>query len=1027
MSGADPGMECVGEPADTTEIRRGHRYTCDGVNCALANIASCRLLVTPGRHIYCTQCCDDIDEHDTDASKAISVLVQERCLFLKWTACMPEYPSDPPIPFGCRKPGHAMSKYLTAALVSALAILAAGLTMTPAHTAETGSAATSSDPSATSRAIAIMAGVKPLRADASAFIKDALAVAQLGKAFFWDIQAGSDGQSCAGCHFHAGADIRTKNQVNPWLDEAGGVPDMPALPGMVPQSAAFSPRRGDGAAPTGPNAELAAADFPFKAYADPSDRLSKVLYETNDRFASAGTFAGDFARATNPAGPTDERCGQTYDQDSSPFHKDGSIMRRVTSRNAPSSINSIFNYRQFWDGRANTEFNGVNTLGPRDAGARIWVDDNGTQVWRAISIPNASAASQAVGPALSTNEMSCTDRSFADIARKLLPLRVLGRQKVHEKDSLFGLNAGLVNSNGPGLAGKTYQDLIQQAFQDQYHRAGTAQMQSNFALFWGIAIMEYEALLISDQSQFDLGALSQQQQAGRDIFTGKGNCSSCHSGPLFSRAAVTSTDAVATKTVDYMGVGDGTTAFYDIGFYNTGVRPSREDRGLGGLDQLGYDLSFSRQYIQRQKGAAPLDQFAVDACGFTLPFGGSDCTTGPNLANVPAALLPRDAVDGAFKTPILRNVALTPPYFHNGGQATLEQVVEFYNRGGDRQDYADGSDSTGTGDLPVLGASAIPDRSNIDVHVGDAKDRSRGLGLTADEQAALVAFLKSLTDDRVACHSGPFDHPELPLSMGHPDGVHGGFNGTRARDIIATLPATGRDGLAAVRDASGAPLPCFPNSGNLFGELQSTFKRILSPPSTTPPGDPPGNPPSDPPSDPPSNPPSNPPSSPPSSAPSGAPATTPGTGTSGGTSTGTSSGTAGRLAGGGAFALTQQQPAAIPSSSAPPPARAAAKSAPKSSPPPRPSPAPAPADVGPATTCNGPVETTTTVEVIDLPDGSQTTVTSLTMACASPSPASRPPATGCIDTTDRTASESVAGTAIAQVLIQCLPRARNSN
>ena len=42
-------------------------------------------------------------------------------------------------------------------------------------------------------------------------------------------------------------------------------------------------------------------------------------------------------------------------------------------------------------------------------------------------------------------------------------------------------------------------------------------------------------------------------------------------------------------------------------------------------------------------------------------------------------------MDGAFKTPGLRNIGLTPPYFHNGGEATLEGVVEFYNRGGNRR------------------------------------------------------------------------------------------------------------------------------------------------------------------------------------------------------------------------------------------------------------------------------------------------------------------------------------------------------
>ena len=55
----------------------------------------------------------------------------------------------------------------------------------------------------------------------------------------------------------------------------------------------------------------------------------------------------------------------------------------------------------------------------------------------------------------------------------------------------------------------------------------------------------------------------------------------------------------------------------------------------------------------------------------------------PNLANYQAILDMPTAVDGAFKVPNLRNVTLTAPFFHNGGQLTLEQVVEFYNRGGD--------------------------------------------------------------------------------------------------------------------------------------------------------------------------------------------------------------------------------------------------------------------------------------------------------------------------------------------------------
>ncbi|MGI8500194.1 MAG: cytochrome c peroxidase [Hassallia sp.] len=50
------------------------------------------------------------------------------------------------------------------------------------------------------------------------FIKDKTAAIKLGKSLFWDMQVGSDGLlSCASCHFHAGADNRSKNQINPGL------------------------------------------------------------------------------------------------------------------------------------------------------------------------------------------------------------------------------------------------------------------------------------------------------------------------------------------------------------------------------------------------------------------------------------------------------------------------------------------------------------------------------------------------------------------------------------------------------------------------------------------------------------------------------------------------------------------------------------------------------------------------------------------------------------------------------------------
>src|SRR5437763_13251789 len=56
---------------------------------------------------------------------------------------------------------------------------------------------------------------------------------------------------------------------------------------------------------------------------------------------------------------------------------------------------------------------------------------------------------------------------------------------------------------------------------------------------------------------------------------------------------------------------------------------------------------------------------------------------GDGISMAPLNCGDETARGGFFKAPQLRNVALTAPYFHNGSQLTLEQVVEFYNRGGD--------------------------------------------------------------------------------------------------------------------------------------------------------------------------------------------------------------------------------------------------------------------------------------------------------------------------------------------------------
>jgi len=56
----------------------------------------------------------------------------------------------------------------------------------------------------------------PAPPDMATYVKDQKALVALGKALFWDMQTGNDGkQACATCHFHAGADHRKTNQLNP--------------------------------------------------------------------------------------------------------------------------------------------------------------------------------------------------------------------------------------------------------------------------------------------------------------------------------------------------------------------------------------------------------------------------------------------------------------------------------------------------------------------------------------------------------------------------------------------------------------------------------------------------------------------------------------------------------------------------------------------------------------------------------------------------------------------------------------------
>ncbi|HET6203224.1 MAG TPA: cytochrome c peroxidase [Planctomycetota bacterium] len=593
----------------------------------------------------------------------------------------------------------------------------------------------------------------------------------LGKAFFWDMQVGSDGQACGSCHFHAGADRRSKNQLSPGLRNVD-----PLL------QTVFDPC---GSGETGgPNFELAAEDFPFHALKDPEEEnflLREVLFDTDDVASSQGVFGAAFAGIT-PGVPGD--VGAPFADPV--FQVGGSNVRRVEPRNTPTIVNAVFNFANFWDGRAHNVFNGASVIGPLDPAAIVLVKEGGSLVATQVEIPNSSLASQAVGPPRSDLEMSFFDRPFPDIARKLFSLTPLGLQVVHEDDSVLGTYS---QAPEPGLS-KSYPDLIKKAFRSKYWNSnqltnGTTQMEVNFPLFFGLAVQMYESTLVSDQSPFDAfmegddGALKEEQLLGLlaflrtpestdPVFTaevGIGNCVSCHGGPEFTDAAFTAlAEGEEVELIELEEMPDllggllsvgSATAFLDNGFSNIGVRATPEDLGRGGLEN-GLPLSFARQALMGLPFAPDLP-----GCG--------------GAGELPCPLADRVAVDGAFKIPGLRNAELTGPYFHNGGQATLGQVIEFYDRQGDFGDF----------NLANL------DRNIAQIDIGEL------------DEDPLVEFLLSLTDERVRNEMAPFDHPQIFVPNGHPGDhtVLECLNGGQACDALLEVPAVGEGG----RPAEGLP------------------------------------------------------------------------------------------------------------------------------------------------------------------------------------------------------------------------------
>lgn len=214
-------------------------------------------------------------------------------------------------------------------------------------------------------------------------------------------------------------------------------------------------------------------------------------------------------------------------------------------------------------------------------------------------------------------------------------------------------------------------------YQGSFRRAFAGLSASEITV--GQAIASFERTLLAGNSRFDRwyfggeeNALSPSEQAGFRVFVSSG-CAVCHQ--VDSNAA----------------------AFTDNRFHNTGVRAAKQRK-------------MSRKISVRLAPGVviEIDRGAVEnVSDAELPDAGRFEVTGEE----------RDRF--AFKTPSLRNVALTAPYMHDGSMATLEEVVAFYAE-----------------------ESALADR------------QSGAANLTKAQRGELVQFLRALTGSGAADLAG---------------------------------------------------------------------------------------------------------------------------------------------------------------------------------------------------------------------------------------------------------------------------------
>ena len=187
------------------------------------------------------------------------------------------------------------------------------------------------------------------------------------------------------------------------------------------------------------------------------------------------------------------------------------------------------------------------------------------------------------------------------------------------------------------------------------------------------AIGAFERTVIAGDSPFDRylfggdkSAMSEAAVRGLNLYRTKARCQECHA------------------------IGQTSAIFTDNKFHNVGVGFKRIESRV---------VQLAAAFRKAKQAGMEIDKSVLTDLDIS------------ELGRFAVTLRPSDI--GSFKSSSLRNIAVTSPYMHNGSIKTLEEVVELYNKGGEKNPFLD---------------------SGI-----------RPLNLTDQEKADLVEFLRALT------------------------------------------------------------------------------------------------------------------------------------------------------------------------------------------------------------------------------------------------------------------------------------------